>query len=66
MRRLTARQVMTAKPEDGRRVAMLADGGNLYLQATIGKNDTVRRSWVFHFELGRGAREGARAAATAS
>ncbi len=51
VRRLTARQVMTAKPEDGRRVAMLADGGNLYLQATIGKNDTVRRSWVFRYEL---------------
>jgi integrase len=51
VKRLTARQVMTAKPEAGRRAAMLADGGNLYLQATIGKDDTVRRSWVFRYEL---------------
>jgi integrase len=42
---------MTAKPEAGRRAAMLADGGNLYLQATIGKDETVRRSWVFRYEL---------------
>jgi integrase len=51
VKRLTVRQVVTAKPEKGRRAAMLADGGNLYLQATIGKDDTVRRSWVFRYEL---------------
>jgi integrase len=51
VKRLTVRQVMTAKPECGRRAAMLADGGNLYLQATIGRDDTVRRSWVFRYEL---------------
>jgi integrase len=50
-KRLTARQAMTAKPDAGRRAAMLPDGGNLYLQATIGKNGTVRRSWVFRYEL---------------
>jgi integrase len=48
---LTAREVMTAKPERGRRAAMLPDGGNLYLQATVGKNGTVRRSWVFRYEF---------------
>jgi integrase len=42
---------MTAKPERGRRAAMLPDGGNLYLQATVGKNGTVRRSWVFRYEF---------------
>jgi integrase len=51
LKRLTARQVMTARPEDGRRLSMLADGGNLYLQATLGKGYTVRRSWVFRYEL---------------
>jgi integrase len=51
VKRLTARQAMTAKPEPGRSAAMLADGGNLYLQATIGKDDAVHRSWVFRYEL---------------
>jgi len=56
-KRLAAREVMNAKPEKGRRAAMLPDGGNLYLQATFGKNDaetgkpTIRRSWVFRYEL---------------
>jgi integrase len=30
---------------------MLPDGGNLYLQATLGKHGGVRRSWVFRYEL---------------
>ena len=61
IKRLTAREVTTAKPEKGRRAAMLPDGGNLYLQATFGKNDTetgeptIRRSWVFRYEF-RGRR----------
>jgi integrase len=50
-KRLTAREVMNAKPEDGRRAAMLPDGGNLYLQATLGKDGAVRRSWVFRYEF---------------
>jgi integrase len=50
-KRLTAREVANAKPEAGRRAAMLPDGGNLYLQATIAKDDAVRRSWVFRYEL---------------
>jgi integrase len=29
---------------------MWADGGGLYLQCTIGPNDTVRKSWLFRFE----------------
>ena len=33
--RLTVRQVQTARPEG--RAAVFADGGNLYLQATMGK-----------------------------
>jgi integrase len=34
---------------------MLADGGNLYLQVSLGKDDNVRKSWVFRYEF-RGAR----------
>jgi integrase len=51
IKRLTVREVTSAKPEAGRRAAMLADGGNLYLQATLGKDGGVRRSWVFRYEL---------------
>src|SRR5262249_484507 len=57
IKRLTAREATTAKPEKGRRAAMLPDGGNLYLQATFGKNDTetgeptIRPSWVFRSEF---------------
>src|SRR5215472_7544626 len=50
-KRLTAREVMNAKPEGDRRAAMLPDGGNLYLQATAGKDGAIRRSWVFRYEL---------------
>src|SRR5262249_5345698 len=49
--RLTDREARTAKPEAGQRAAMLADGGNLYLQVTTGKDGAVRRSWVFRYEL---------------
>jgi integrase len=51
IKRLTAREVASAKPDKGRRAAMLPDGGNLYLQATIGKTGEVRRSWVFRYEF---------------
>jgi integrase len=51
IKRLTAREVANAKPDKGRRAAMLPDGGNLYLQATFGKSGDVRRSWVFRYEL---------------
>src|SRR5215470_10820289 len=52
-KRLTAREVASAKPEKGRRAAMLPDGGNLYLQATLGKEGGIRRSWVFRYEFDR-------------
>jgi integrase len=42
--RLSARQVANAKKP------YLADGGNLYLQTTFGKEGLARRSWVFRFE----------------
>jgi integrase len=56
LRRLTARAVATAKPQPGRRAAMLADGGNLWLQVSRDPEhtDRVRRSWVFRYTyLGR-------------
>jgi hypothetical protein len=50
--KLTARKVATAKPPKGRKAIFLSDGGNLLLQATVGKDGNhVRRSWVFAYEL---------------
>lgn len=51
IKRLTARRVASARPKKGRHALILADGGNLYLQATIGKGGHVRRSWLFRYEL---------------
>ena len=48
--RLKQKQIEHARPPKGRRAVLLADGGNLYLQASTGK-DGVRRSWVFKYEL---------------
>jgi integrase len=33
---------------------LIADGGNLYLQVSRGKNGSVRRSWIFRFKLNGG------------
>ena len=53
IKRLTAREVQTAKPPADRNAAMLPDGGNLYLQITRSEKDPghIRRSWVFRYEL---------------
>jgi integrase len=47
--RLTARQVINAKP-GGRSAVMLADGGNLFLQVTAAHGGHIRRSWLFKYE----------------
>jgi integrase len=48
---LSSRRVATAKPKRGRSSLVIADGGNLYLQATLGEAGNVRRSWVFRYGL---------------
>jgi integrase len=48
--RLTARELVNAKPERGRDASLLADGGNLYLQLTRGEGHHIRRSWLFRYE----------------
>jgi integrase len=48
--RLSPKQVANAKPKGGREAALLADGGNLYLQCTLGADGSVRRSWLFRYE----------------
>lgn len=56
--KLTSRRVATAKPRHGRRALVLGDGGGLWLQATLGDDGTtVRRSWVFRYEIGGRRRE---------
>ena len=55
---LSARRVATAKPKKGRTTLVIADGANLYLQATLGDDGkTVRRSWVFRYGLDGKRRE---------
>ena len=51
--RLSARQVMHAKPPAERRMIMLPDGGGLYLQASRSEAhpDRIYRSFVFRYEL---------------
>jgi hypothetical protein len=44
--RLSQLQVRNAKREK-----LLADGGGLYLQVTLGAKGNVRRSWLFRYEL---------------
>src|SRR5262249_23702252 len=55
MDKLSARKVKTAKPKKGNRTAVLSDGGNLYLQVSLGPDGNVRRSWTFRY-----GRDGAR------
>src|SRR5271166_2834830 len=49
--RLQTRQAANARPPEGRTAATLADGGNLFLQVSAGKDGGVRRSWTFRYEL---------------
>ena len=51
-RLLKQKQVANAKPDEGKFVKRLLDGAGLYLQATIGKNDSINRNWIFRYELG--------------
>jgi integrase len=51
VKRLSARQVANAKPPKGRHAALIADGGNLFLQVSTGTDGHIRRSWVFQYEL---------------
>jgi integrase len=48
---LSSRRVATAKPKRGRKALVIADGGNLYLQCTLGETGNVRRSWIFVYAL---------------
>jgi len=52
VKRLTAREVLSAKPDRDRRALMLCDGDGLYLQISRDPKDHnhIRRSWVFRYE----------------
>jgi hypothetical protein len=49
--RLTQKQVINAKPPEGKKQDFLADGGNLYLELRRGTEGSVSRSWIFRYEL---------------
>jgi integrase len=55
--RLKARQVDNIKPKVGEPSIVLGDGGNLYLQATVGTEGNIRRSWLFKYQLDHHRRE---------
>ena len=49
--RLSEKVVKNAKPKPGKFVVRLADGGGLYLQATVSKAGGINRNWIFRYEL---------------
>ena len=53
LKRLTAREVATAKPDADRRTLLLCDGGNLHLQVSRDPvhPDRIHRSWVFRYQF---------------
>src|SRR5262249_24853638 len=48
---LTELQVKNAKPDKGKFVTRLPDGGNLYLQVTKSLYEGFNRNWIFRYEL---------------
>src|SRR6516225_2145399 len=52
VKRLTAREVLSAKPDRDRRALMLCDVDGFYLQISRDPKDHnhIRRSWVFRYE----------------
>jgi integrase len=48
---LTEFAVKNAKPDKGKFVKRLLDGGGLYLQATLSRSGGINRNWIFRFEL---------------
>jgi integrase len=51
IQKLTDKEIRNAKPEPGRSSVMLSDGGSLYLQASRGRDNNIRRSWIFRYSL---------------
>jgi integrase len=51
IQQLTLTKVRTAKPPEGRRAILVADGGGLYLQCSRGDGEVIRKSWIFRFTL---------------
>ncbi len=45
LQKLGASKLKTKKP------GLYSDGGNLYLQTSVGKDGNIRRSWIFRFAL---------------
>ena len=63
LNRLSTQRILTVKPtgriargpnKGKRRTAiLLCDGGGLYVQATLGDDGNVRRSWIFRYQLSK-------------
>ena len=48
--RLSPLKVGKVKPKNRKASTMLCDGGGLYLQVSYGKDDNIRRSWIFRYQ----------------
>jgi integrase len=48
---LSEKQVKNLKPDPGKFVRRVADGGGLYLQATVSTAEGFNRNWIFRFEM---------------
>jgi integrase len=63
LNRLSTKRIQTVKPNGRikrgpnkgkpRDALLLCDGGGLYVQATIGGDGNVRRSWIFRYQLSK-------------
>jgi hypothetical protein len=49
--RLTAKQVATLRPPNGKKRHDFADGGCLYLQTTVARGGHINRSWLLKYEI---------------
>src|SRR4051794_29922148 len=55
----TLHKLSPTKVRNAKTPGMHADGGNLYLQVTVGSDGHVRKSWVFRFAVPRAQRQSA-------
>ncbi len=49
--RLSEKEVKNAKPDRGKTIKRLPDGGGLYLQASVSKTHGINRNWIFRYQL---------------
>lgn len=51
LNRLTEKQAKNLKPDKGKFIKRVADGGGLYLQASVSTAEGFNRNWLFRYEM---------------